>query len=303
MIIRFAKSSFPIQNAITEDDVLRLQTDTERRRWKLNDEWKDLLKPPQEAGNDWSLTLPCKETFWNAFLALDINSIGPRPWGRKKNLCGTFLDGIHEECDELDKIRQAFMQIGKYIGIRDNLALSFAVDFDRSGPEGPRTLLGNAIFSLKYGNLDDPAMQPHLGELVEHLLTFVADVECYSTADSVCCVPPSNPTGGTSIPKLVATQLAPRLNKTDLTEALTTIGIRTGLKNVGLDNKLDTIRGTIQVDGSQVSGRTIILIDDLYQSGVTMNYAAMMLMEAGARAIFGLSCVKTLRNDDNQSRL
>ena len=44
------------------------------------------------------------------------------------------------------------------------------------------------------------------------------------------------------------------------------------------------------------------LVDDLYQSGVSMNYVAILLLEAGARKVFGLACEKTCSNDDNVSR-
>ncbi len=44
----------------------------------------------------------------------------------------------------------------------------------------------------------------------------------------------------------------------------------------------------------------ILLLDDLYQSGITMQYVAMKLQKAGAEKIFGLSIVKSLNDTDNQ---
>lgn len=41
------------------------------------------------------------------------------------------------------------------------------------------------------------------------------------------------------------------------------------------------------------------MIDDLYQSGLTINYIAEELRAAGAHEVFGLAAVKTLRDDDN----
>ena len=43
----------------------------------------------------------------------------------------------------------------------------------------------------------------------------------------------------------------------------------------------------------------VLLVDDLYQSGVSTNYVAMLMLEAGAKEVFGLACEKTCRNDDN----
>jgi predicted amidophosphoribosyltransferase len=47
--------------------------------------------------------------------------------------------------------------------------------------------------------------------------------------------------------------------------------------------------------------RKVLLLDDLYQSGVSMNYCGLLLLQAGAKKIFGLACEKTCRNDDNVS--
>jgi predicted amidophosphoribosyltransferase len=51
-----------------------------------------------------------------------------------------------------------------------------------------------------------------------------------------------------------------------------------------------------------LEGRTVLLLDDLYQSGISMNYVAMELLAAGVKEVFGLACEKTCRNDDNLSR-
>ncbi|MBF0334071.1 MAG: nickel-dependent hydrogenase large subunit, partial [Alphaproteobacteria bacterium] len=43
----------------------------------------------------------------------------------------------------------------------------------------------------------------------------------------------------------------------------------------------------------------VILIDDKYQSGVTLQYVASRLYQAGARRVYGLCAVKTMRDTDN----
>lgn len=45
-----------------------------------------------------------------------------------------------------------------------------------------------------------------------------------------------------------------------------------------------------------IRGKTIILFDDLYMSGVSMQYIAMKLKEAGARSVLGLTIVKSRSN-------
>lgn len=39
-----------------------------------------------------------------------------------------------------------------------------------------------------------------------------------------------------------------------------------------------------------------MLVDDLYMSGITLQYVAMKLKEAGARKVYGLCLVKSFGN-------
>lgn len=64
-------------------------------------------------------------------------------------------------------------------------------------------------------------------------------------------------------------------------------------------DKLDTLVDTIEVDDGIFAGRNVLLVDDLYQSGTSMNYCGLLLLRAGADRVFGLACEKTCRNDDN----
>lgn len=49
-----------------------------------------------------------------------------------------------------------------------------------------------------------------------------------------------------------------------------------------------------------IMGKNIILIDDLYQSGTTMWQYAKFLKQLGARSVWGLVCVKSLKDSDNR---
>ncbi len=50
---------------------------------------------------------------------------------------------------------------------------------------------------------------------------------------------------------------------------------------------------------ADVTGRLVVVIDDLYQSGATMWAYAKFLKSRGAAHVFGLPCVKSLRDSDN----
>ena len=71
------------------------------------------------------------------------------------------------------------------------------------------------------------------------------------------------------------------------------------LQALPLDEKLKALCGAIEITGD-VEGKSIILIDDLYQSGSTMWTVAKLLKKRGARRVLGMGCVKSRRDTDNQ---
>ena len=50
----------------------------------------------------------------------------------------------------------------------------------------------------------------------------------------------------------------------------------------------------------RVSGKTIVVVDDLFQSGASMWCYSEYLKRMGAKHVLGLVCVKSLRDTDNQ---
>lgn len=57
---------------------------------------------------------------------------------------------------------------------------------------------------------------------------------------------------------------------------------------------------SIQLDPNNIRGRKVIIVDDLYQSGVTMWAWAKALRQAGAQNVYGLACVKSMKDSDNK---
>ncbi len=64
-----------------------------------------------------------------------------------------------------------------------------------------------------------------------------------------------------------------------------------------IQEKIDNVRGAFEiVPGIDVHDRELVLIDDIYQSGFTLNEIGRILLEAGARSVFGLVATKTGRD-------
>ncbi|MBW2615292.1 MAG: hypothetical protein JRD02_03830 [Deltaproteobacteria bacterium] len=191
-----------------------------------------------------------------------------------------------------------------WIGIRDCLPISFALDFDRKdgNPDLEKTKIGKLRKGAKpYDRSPNKEHYEAAEKLAEKCINFLKRVECYNSLDTIVAVPPSTPEKKYSLPAVIARHIAEEWERDDFSEAVKKVKETKQAKNVALEKKLGNIEGSIEVH-SKVKGRKILLTDDLYQSGITMNYVAMLLLEQGARKIYGLACEKTCSNDDNISR-
>jgi len=274
------------------------------RRMKLSLEWQDALKALDGNYPNWRLLLPFCETLRNVFNVMcpSVNCYFKQV---KDNRCFTFLNDAKEDERILDKIKHWLSLVGNYVAIRDCLAISFAIDYDREGgnPARPQTRIGALRYRAKPydGNpMKDTFVAAE--ELIRLCLEFIENIDCYKIADVLVAMPPSDPRKPFNLPVYLAGGIGKALSKPDLTNAISTVSARNGLKVVLLEKKLQTIEGTISVDGKCFKDKSVLLIDDLYQSGISINYAAMLLLKAGATRVFGLACEKTCSNDDNVTR-
>lgn len=272
------------------------------RRYKLSTEWKDAIHPPRKAGDDPSLVLPFCETFKNAFQQMcSVNSIGLRLGSGGR--CYTFLK-VDFDSEEMDEVQDWLSAIGQFVAIRDCLTVSFALDYEREDGDPERSQTKVAMLRAKAKPYDRDATSETVkaaNALAKLCSEAVNTLTCYEVADSVVAMPPSSPNKKFDLPTYLAAAFAKRVEVEDLSDSVRTVKPRKQLKNASAREKLGIISGTVAVDAG-VDGRTVILLDDLYQSGTTMNYVAMELLEAGAEAVLGLCCEKTCRNDDNVSR-
>jgi predicted amidophosphoribosyltransferase len=75
-------------------------------------------------------------------------------------------------------------------------------------------------------------------------------------------------------------------------------------KNLTVDQKIAQWEKIAEAGGIELSrsvrGCSVIVVDDLYQSGASLWSFAKYLKRNGAGAVVGLVCVKSLRDTDNQ---
>ena len=288
-----------VQYPIGEQDI-GLLPNLKPRRFKLCTEWPTPLHEPSERGCDWALILPFRETFYNSFLSMtEIRHIDHD--AKSGKLCLFLPDADDDEGIRMEAIAWT-QRVGKYVAIRDNLALSFALNYEREdgNPNKPQTEVGRLRARAKpYDAKPTADTQIAAGLLVRKCDEFLRDIDCYGLADSVVAMPGSSPIKSFDLPTYLAKGIATTWGREDLSSYVRTVKRRQSLKSARFNQKLDTIRGTIEVKEGTFNDRVVLLVDDLYQSGISLNYCAMLLLNAGARMVFGLACEKTCRNDDN----
>ena len=283
---------WPEQGPIGLDDIQAL-IEPQRRRWRLKDFWS-ALHEPSKTGGDWGVTVPSKQPYWNALKWDRLPIDGPN------RISGGGTGGFLLDDSFLPEVKRRIESLGAFIGIRDCLAMSFALDYTHeNGPNTPytdtyRTL--TAAEPRKGTPADDQIL--HARRLVKQLEAFVQRVNSYAAAQIVTAVPPKDSATVFHLPIWLADQLAGCLNMDRGANKVKTVRSRQSMRNTVATDRLKLLEGTIEVDPGAFRDKIVLIVDDVYQSGTSMNYLAYLLQQAGARAMFGLSCVKTLKNTD-----
>ena len=272
------------------------------RRYRLADFDRPLKAPGEISQNsqDWNLSFPFAETFVPAFeMVCKVDHIDFRR-SQTGSRHYTFLKNVSDK--KIEEIKNWFSIISQYVALRDCLGLSFALDYDKEDgdPNKPQTQIGSLRSRAKPYNAEATLETfSAADELAQACLDFLQKVQCYNSVDTIVAMPPSKPNKKFDLPTYLAIKIAKKWGKTNLSNAVWTVRKRLPIKNIALEDKLQALENTIQVDPDLFKGKTVLIVDDLYQSGISINYVALLLLEAGAENVVGLACEKTCRNDDN----
>lgn len=153
--------------------------------------------------------------------------------------------------------------------------------------ESQRSEVGELLFKLKYRQ--DKSVIPEIAEVIG---TFI---ESYlPKMDLIVPVPPSTPRSEQPV-ILIARAIGER-NKLPISEdCVWKIRETPQLKNaLEYDQRWRLLDGAFEVDPGLVAGKTLLLFDDLYRSGATMNAITSALYDKGsAKDIFALTITRT----------
>ena len=186
----------------------------------------------------------------------------------------------------------AFM--GKYkdiVFLRDCLDLSLSLSMNRID-ENTRTEIGELEYQAKY-HPESSEYNNVIASLTERMQGLLDSIPFFKDADYICVVPSSH---------AFVREIVSGLRGFDFSDISSSLSWnkKSELKNAeSLEDKLDALLNShlLIADEVDLKEKSILLVDDLYKSGLTMQYVAMMLKNAGCSCVFGLTLVKSLGNN------
>ena len=144
-----------------------------------------------------------------------------------------------------------------------------------------------------------------ISRLTELALEFINKHDIYRGCDCIAAVP-HDPNKEYDLPSILAVNIAQRLSVPDITPHFNFGTGKSSAKEVKnddpewFDKKWNIWQSAnLTYNGETLAGKKILLIDDNYQSGLSLQYVAMILQNACAHQVYGLTMTKTLRDRGN----
>lgn len=152
-----------------------------------------------------------------------------------------------------------------------------------------RSEMGELLYKLKYKNESGA-----LAEIIDAAASFVGGWTEAKDVNLLVPVPPSRPRATQPVLQ-VATALAAKLGIPCDSTVLTKVKETPELKNVfDYDERIKLLADAHKVDTQKLLGKTVLLFDDLFRSGATMNSIAAALIDVGkASKVVALTLTRT----------
>jgi competence protein ComFC len=221
---------------------------------------------------------------------LALRSLQDRPPATKR-LTGD--SSTHPVADSRDDAIVQFLARAHPRLLEGHWLAGWALDFHSrfSGDLHERSAMGELVYRYKYCGETSRAR-----ELAQQWANLLAAHPELPKFDAIVPVPPSTSRNLDPV-TLLAEALAQSLSVPVLKNTLIKTRVTKRQKEMtSLAQKLGNVAGAFALQGD-VRGKHLILVDDLYDSGATLNEAARVLARGGAKSIVVLTLTKTIHAD------
>lgn len=248
---------------------------------------------------------------------IETENLSPIGWKKSKNYDDLYTLWIPENRIDYDVLDNCFnwaelcdscvwVKLNRNtVNCFDEDILDFCICSDWNfcfGGQGGHTPIGEVEYQLKYGE----GISQNDAELIEkHLHKCLFCIAGYGENLLVTTIPAISRKQNKPSWKL-AQWVAEVLNADFVT--VTLLEDKPQMKSLDVLEKIDTWRDIytddseieISIDKDEFYGKTVLIVDDLYQSGASMWCYAEYLKSIGASRTVGIALVKSLKDSDNK---
>lgn len=172
---------------------------------------------------------------------------------------------------------------------------SVLIGYSASGREQfdtKRSELGELVYQLKYKGKSQAAEQ-----IAAIMAEFFSDKPTLVSHIDLVVPVPASASRPVQPVSSIASKLAKKLRKPFSASALRKTKRTPTLKSLtDLERRREALDGAFRADNAQVSGKGVLLVDDLYRSGATANAVTLALIAAGASRVYFLAATRTRSN-------
>ncbi|MFQ5824582.1 MAG: RecQ family ATP-dependent DNA helicase [bacterium] len=199
---------------------------------------------------------------------------------------------LNTALDPTDLIEK-FLNSSRPKSLKGSWKCGYALDFNSrfSGSQWQRTETGELIYQFKYGGHASLA-----NKLVNRIVKFLDEHPEFKRVDGILAVPPSRKRAFDPM-TVIADGVSKRLKVPFFKETLLknrTTRLQKEMTNSVL--KKSNVAGAFTVKGT-LKNKRLLLLDDLFDSGATIEEVAKTLQRAGANEIYVLTLTKTIHAD------
>lgn len=227
---------------------------------------------------DFADDLPFSEYIERAFPGIQIT--GQDHWGKELRIS---IPSPHRTED----VEALLNILTSSVSILDRAEESHALGLHWYNGVG-RTQLGDLVYAAKY-EVDDSTRRRSTNVLAELCVEWLAAHPRYRNADCVVAVPPSSVGRGQDLPTILAEVIAGalRIERFEMPSLP-----RSPQKGLEVSEARRNVQGKFRLS-DRLAGRSVILLDDLYDSGSTINEGVRALKAARAGPVFAFTTSKT----------
>lgn len=197
--------------------------------------------------------------------------------------------------NEFEDIASWISRYRDVVFIRSCMEANYALSMNMTEP-GKHTEIGELEYKAKYQGCETSS-----ADIFARMASFVTEtlVPCLGV-DALCAMPPSDPAvAGASFVTRMASQISEKSGLPDCSPAISWKAKKEPLKTKAFDERWSYLESVGLNVSADVREKSIVVVDDLYQSGTSIAFIASKLLSNGASRVIGLSVVKSLSDSDN----